>query len=150
MAAKAALEQRDKIDECHVWADKAAALASYAKQAGDNTLLNFAKRIQARAMMRCGELLQQVLVNEKGGRPPKNLDGADPVLTRTQAAGDAGLSERQRKTALRLASIPKDDFKAELRTRIKELEATLLKWVVGLLIAQTAVLIAAARFIVHG
>jgi hypothetical protein len=41
-------------------------------------------------------------------------------------------------------------FDAELRTRIKELEATLLKWVVGLLIAQTAVLIAAARIFVHG
>jgi hypothetical protein len=41
-------------------------------------------------------------------------------------------------------------FDAELRTRLKELEATLLKWVVGLLIAQTAVLIAAARIVVHG
>ena len=37
-------------------------------------------------------------------------DGTVP-RTRTQATMDAGLSERQRKTALRVANIPEEEFK---------------------------------------
>lgn len=36
-------------------------------------------------------------------------DGSDPS-SRSKAANDAGLSERQRKTALRVANIPEEDF----------------------------------------
>jgi hypothetical protein len=43
-------------------------------------------------------------------------DGADPSkpLTRTQAAEEAGLSERQRKTALRVASVPTEQCEAQV------------------------------------
>ena len=40
--AKQALAECSRIDECQNWADRAAALASYARQARDDTLLNFA------------------------------------------------------------------------------------------------------------
>ena len=52
-------------------------------------------------------------------QPPKEtLDGCDPSLdesespppTRTKAATEAGLSERQRKTALRVPNIPRQEF----------------------------------------
>src|SRR5688500_11629904 len=56
--AKAALVACDRIDECKSWADKAQALASYAKQADDDTLHRLATRISARAVRRCGELLK--------------------------------------------------------------------------------------------
>ncbi len=39
-AAKRALAQCDAIDECKDWADKMAALASYARQAKDEDLLH--------------------------------------------------------------------------------------------------------------
>src|SRR5262245_29355236 len=60
VAATKALSECTVIDECKDWADKAAALASYAKQAEDDTLLKMAKRIQARAVRRAGELLKEI------------------------------------------------------------------------------------------
>src|SRR5262245_25710133 len=57
--AKEALAACERVDECAKWADKAAALASYAKQADDPDLENFARRVRARASRRCGELLRE-------------------------------------------------------------------------------------------
>ncbi len=106
--AKAALANCASIDECQTWANKAEALASYAKQADDDTLRKQADRIQARAIRRCGELLKTFNTGPQGGRP-KNDDGTDTVSQR-QAASDAGLSERQRVTAVRVANVPSQDF----------------------------------------
>jgi len=50
--AKTALAECARIDECKSWADKATALASYAKQADDERLLSCAKRIKVRAIDR--------------------------------------------------------------------------------------------------
>jgi len=49
------------------------------------------------------------------GRPTKIQDVAAPNFTRTQATTDAGVSERQRKAALRLANIPEDEFEGRWR-----------------------------------
>jgi hypothetical protein len=98
------------IDECKDWADKCAALASYARQTRDQRLLWDAVRVQAWALRRCGVLLQRI-PSARGVRTDKPKDGAVPKLTRETAAADAGLSERQRKTALRIASIPERKFK---------------------------------------
>ena len=71
---------------------------------------HMADRIQTRAIRRCGELLQQVEAKHIG-RPPKiNREGAHPIYSRTHAASDAGLSEHQRKTALRVANVPEVEF----------------------------------------
>ena len=67
-SAKQALAECSRIDECQNWADKAAALASYARQARDDTLFCFATRIKARALNRCGELLRQIPRAQAGGR----------------------------------------------------------------------------------
>ena len=58
--AKKALAECEKIDECKDWADKAAALGSYARQSKDESLFKLATRIQARAIRRCGELLKEI------------------------------------------------------------------------------------------
>lgn len=59
-------------------------------------------RTQA-AIRRCGELLKQV--EPKQGANQNIHDATDTkVLTRTQAAKEAGLSERQKVTALRVAN----------------------------------------------
>ena len=107
-AAKRAISQCSKIDECKDWTDKAAALASYAKQAKDEQLEKMAKRIRARATRRAGELLKQI---EPAHGANQNIRvGTDPKVTRKQAAEDAGLSERQAKNALRTANVPEDVF----------------------------------------
>lgn len=73
--ARNALAKCARIDECKSWADRAAALASYAKQADDEQLLNNAKRIKARAIDRIGELAEEI-------PPAKNQhDAADRAIT---------------------------------------------------------------------
>lgn len=57
--AAQALSECTRIDECKDWADKAEALASYARQSKDDSLRKMADRIQARAIRRCGELLKE-------------------------------------------------------------------------------------------
>ena len=59
-AARTALANCAQVDECKDWADKALALASYAKQANDETLFKMATRIRARAIQREGELLKEI------------------------------------------------------------------------------------------
>jgi len=110
--ARVALAECSRIDECQDWADRAEALASYAKQAQDDELRKMADRIQARAIRRCGELLQQI--SEARGRPKangaENREGTLPNYGRTRAATDAGLSEHRRKTAIRVSRIPDPEF----------------------------------------
>lgn len=101
-AAKHALSECSRLDECQEWADKSEALASYARQAKDEQLRKMADRIQARAIRRCGELLKQI-----DGRGKSKGS-----LTSSQAAEDAGLSTHQRRTAVRVANVPEEDFNA--------------------------------------
>jgi hypothetical protein len=70
-----------------------------------------ADRIQPRAIRRFGELLNQIPAGH-GARNGKRKDGGVPPFTRTEAAEDAGVSERQRKTALRVANVPVAQFEA--------------------------------------
>src|SRR5438046_9428855 len=85
-SAKVALAECTRIDECQDWADKAEALASYAKQAQDDGLRKMADRIQARAIRRCGELLQQIQTSIGARTDLEPRDGTVPKLIRTQAA----------------------------------------------------------------
>lgn len=113
-AAKA-LAECSRVDECKDWSDRAAALASYARQAKDNTLHNLALRIQARAQRRMGELLKQIPSAQGANLTAAGRAGAVPI-SRDSVARDAGLSERQRKTAIRMASIPPADFNAAVES----------------------------------
>lgn len=110
--AQVALSECSQIDECKDWADKASALASYARQADDHELERMAQRIRARAIRRAGELLKQIEPNP-GGRP-KTSDASDRGFYRGDAARDAGLSERQAKQATRVANIPEREFEAQV------------------------------------
>jgi hypothetical protein len=133
--AKSALAKCDHVDECKDWADKAAALASYAKQSDDQTLHNFATRIQARAVRRCGELLKTFQNKGAGaGRPSKSTVGANgrlSELTQRLVAEKAGLSEHQELQAVRVANVPAKDFDTAIEsdhpatvTRLAELGKT--------------------------
>ena len=114
-SAKVALAECHRHDECKDWADKAEAMASYARQAGDDKLLKMAVRIKSRAMRRCGELLKEYQTGAKGGRPSENGGGA-PTVSQRQAAEQAGMSKDQEVTARRLADIPEDQFEAAVES----------------------------------
>ena len=109
--AKVALANCSRLDECQEWANKAEALASYARQAEDDSLRQMADRIQSRAVRRCGELLKTF-----GPAPGTRIDLSPRVLgeprTITEFAMDGNLSARQRKTAMRVASVPSEQFEA--------------------------------------
>ena len=107
--AKTALAQCEKLDECKEWGDRMAALASYAKQADDDSLLKMAQRIKARAIRRTGELLKQI-ESAQGQRTDKLKGDASPKFTRTQAAERVGLSPDQQKQAIRVSNIPAAEF----------------------------------------
>lgn len=113
--ARTALETYTQIDECAKWANKAEAIASYAKQADDDSMRRMADRIQARAIRRCGELLREIAPS-KGGRPTEKLVGAPTPVSRTQAAKHAGLSRNQKVQALRVANVPQADFESAVES----------------------------------
>ena len=79
-------------------------------------IITVADRIQARAIRRCGELLKQVAPDKGGYHGNYAYDAADMSITRTQVAKDAGMSERQKVTALRVASIPQPEFEREVES----------------------------------
>lgn len=112
-AAKIALAECESIDECKDWADKAQALASYARQSEDQALEKLAFRIRARAIRRAGELLKTY--NIQGARTDQPLADARQK-SQGDAAKDAGLSEYQAKTAVRVANVPVDDFVAAVES----------------------------------
>lgn len=108
-AAKVAIGKCVHMDECKDWADKSEALASYAKQAKDDELRRMADRIQARAIRRCGELLREI-EPAKGKRTDLQPTEGDHSKSRKDAAKEAGLSEHQQNTALRVANVPAEQF----------------------------------------
>ena len=125
-AAKAALDRAVSIDECQHWANKAQALASYARQADDDTLQKQAIRIQSRAIRRCGELLKEF--DGRGGDRTKT-DGADTSApTRREAAATAGLSERQQVTAVRVANVPAEQFEQVVESETPPTVTKLADW----------------------
>lgn len=103
--AKSALYSCVSIDECQSWADKAAALASYAKQSQDEELMKMATRIRDRAIRRAGELLKQIKP-----APNQHVAGAGAHTSRTDAARDAGMSKHQQVQAVRVANVPAETF----------------------------------------
>jgi len=68
-----------------------------------------ATRIRARAIRRAGELLGQVEPGKTGPKQKLSRD-APTQLSRKKAAYDAGMSRDQMHTALRVASVPAEDF----------------------------------------
>lgn len=108
-AAKIALAECWRIDECKDWADKAEALASYARQANDDELHKMATRIQSRAVSRCGEILETY-----DGRG--NNQHSEGALSKQQVAREAGLSEHQQVTATRVANVPREDFERQVES----------------------------------
>lgn len=103
-AARAALFRCEQIDECQEWASKAAAIASYSKQANDSTLEEIAKRIRARAVRRMGELLEKI-PHGTGARTE-----AARANTRTGVARAAGIGVNQQVAALQVARVPREQF----------------------------------------
>jgi hypothetical protein len=112
--ARSALLHCTSIDECQEWANKAEALAAYARMAQDDTLRKLTDRIQARAVRRAGELLK---LFDGRGRPSENNNGT-VVISQATAAAKAGMSKRQKETAVRVANVPDKVFEAAVESEV--------------------------------
>lgn len=113
--AKTALANCAQLDECQDWADKAAALASYAKQANDDEMMKMAVRIRDRAIRRAGELLKQIDPAKPG--PKTEIGMGDHTQLGRQAAGEqAGMSKHQQVQAVRVANIPAAEFEKQVES----------------------------------
>ena len=109
-AAKTALAECDRLDECAEWLSQAEAVRSYARQSKDRTLENYAQRIRARAARRCGELLREFDGRGKSG-------GDFTFLSRREVASLAKLTKDQQVQVIRIAAVPHADFEAEVEAR---------------------------------
>ena len=112
--AKNALANCERLDECQDWADKAAALASYAKQANDDQLEKMAIRIRARAVRRAGELLKQFDARPKNAE--KQSGDAPTLISRREAGEQVGMSKDQQVQAVRVANVPEQDFTEQVES----------------------------------
>lgn len=84
-------------------------------KATNDTLRAMADRIQARAVRRCGELLRQIPpAKNQHDAASRAHDGA--VMSRSEAAHQAGMSERQKVAALRVASVPAPEFEEQVES----------------------------------
>lgn len=122
--AVTALKNCVDIDEVKDWTDKMAAIASYWRQTNDETMFNMAQKIRAQSYRRMGELLSEF--DAKGKRTDIELTDANVgKLSQNQVAEDAGISERQQVTSVRLSRIPEPEFNDLLESEkvptIKEL-----------------------------
>ena len=125
--AKNALAECERLDECAEWADQAAAIASYARQADDVELENYARRIRARAVRRCGELLRNF--DARGGDRSKTvapLAFASP--SRSMVAQQAELSEHKARVAVNIAAIPEPEFEALVESKRAPGTTLLAQW----------------------
>ena len=118
-AAKRAVAECHRVDECKDWSDKAVALASYARQVRDHELVTLAQRINGRAVRRCGELLREA-DGRRGQNLPGTKSGGTPTFSeppsRKDLANAAGLSKDQQVTASRVARIPEEEFEAAVES----------------------------------
>lgn len=115
-AAKVALAECIRVDECKDWADTAAALATYGRQSRNKELEIYALQIRLRAIRRTGEIL--LTINTASGAR-KDLEprvGNQPRLTREEAATKAGLSKHQAKEAIRVARIGTKSFEQQIES----------------------------------
>jgi hypothetical protein len=89
-----------RVDECKEWRDRAAAIASYAAQKRDRSLLEAAQRIRTRAEHRCGELIEET---RKASRRPIR-----------EVAKAAGLTASETTRARALTKVKRDTFESHV------------------------------------
>lgn len=115
-AAKLALVECKRIDECKDWADKSQALASYARQSQDKQMEKTAMRIRARAIRRCGVLLREVEKSKNQHDSANGSAGVGGGTGRIATAARAGMSRRQAVTAIRVAGVNGAAFEEQVES----------------------------------
>ena len=85
------------------------------RQSEDDQLERMAQRIRARAITRASDLYMQIESAQGSNLPNVEKDGGG-LYGRTEAARDAGFSERQQKNLARIGNIPADEREAMIES----------------------------------
>jgi hypothetical protein len=115
-AARSALAHCQAIDECKDWADKAAALASYARQSEDLELEKMAIRIRQRALRRASEIARQMMQPHGTNRFSDRDHATGISIPKEKVQEISGFSRRQLDTALAIGNIPQEDFDRQVES----------------------------------
>lgn len=108
-AARTALRECDRLDECKNWGDKAEALATYARLSHDPEMELVARRIRLRAIARAGELLLKIPDNQRGVHLAGGGAGSQPNPQSRRGMGRAaGMRVLDVTQALAIARVPVD------------------------------------------
>lgn len=126
-AAKQALSKATSLSDVLEIKDKAAAIRTYMKAAGESLLVqNQAAELKLRAERKAGEMLAEMELPD--GRPPKNGDGVSPLES-------LGITKKQSSRWQKEAAVPEEEFTAfvaEVNQKGIELtQAALLKKAAG-------------------
>jgi len=104
LAARTALQQCCRVDEVKDVKDRHEAIALYAKQAKDTTLLYYAERIKLRAIERIGELLSEIPDHKERAQTAKRHGIA--YNTAARAVDIVRMPERVRTTLIETTPPP--------------------------------------------
>jgi hypothetical protein len=104
IAAKAALRECVNLDEIKDIGDKHSAIAHYATQAKDQSLLTYAQRIQLRAFERLGELLKEIPNDEERSAMARRFGIA--AVTARRAFETAHIPKRVRDKMIESSPVP--------------------------------------------
>jgi N6-adenosine-specific RNA methylase IME4 len=116
-AARKALAEARSIDEVKPIRNKMIALAAYAKQAKDLTLIAHAQEIKLRAERRMGELLR-VMPKAKGGTPYKSTGStARPVETTLK---ELEITKTESSRWQKIADLNQEEFDARTKKLVKQ------------------------------
>jgi hypothetical protein len=122
-AAKQAIAKCESPIECRTMADKAAAMAVYARLRDDTELFNRARRLQAWADRRWGELDKELYPDRRLQNLKQNASPA-PNCSELHLGGRSGkrppppdgTTEYQRVVSRRLAAIPEVEFTRQVES----------------------------------
>lgn len=112
-AARRALAECHTVDEAKDIADKAAAMAAYARQAKDPEMEQWLAEIRLRAQRRAGEI-SKTLEKSKGGRPNEKETLPTTGKSKSAVLSEAGISTSAANRFEQLAEVPEEEFEAAL------------------------------------
>lgn len=117
-AARTALAAANSVDEVKQIKDKAEAIRSYAKQARDFDMANWAAEIRIRAERKLGEMIK---AQKESGGMNKGAQGAGSnqhvVRSHDESApklSDLGITHSMSSRAQAIADVPEDEFEATI------------------------------------
>ena len=110
--ARAALAELRSIDEVKSVRDKAVAMAEYARQAKDSSLIDYATEIRARAERRCGEILREM--SARGERHKGHGDQKTESQRAIPKLADIGVTASQSSRWQQLAELDEAAFESKV------------------------------------